>query len=101
MQIKGSNAKESKLKESRPKYLKPVDHKTPLSPYSNKPRKTSRKNEKKKYIKKKQNQKNSTPTTEDNAMEGEKKRNNHGDKKCYFCQKKSYFARNCPKYPKN
>ena len=96
VQTQSSTAKESKPEESKSKDLKPVNKKTPAPPHINKPRKTSRQDEKKEYLKKKWDGKNSTPATWDNAMEGEKKRNNQSNKKCYNCQKKGHFARNCP-----
>ena len=101
MQTQRLTAKKSKPKESRPKDFKPANGKTSAPPHTDKPKKTSRQNKKKEYLKKKQDRKNSTPATGDNAIEGEKKRNNRGDRKCYNCQKKSHFARNCPEPPKN
>ena len=101
VQTQGSTAKESKPKESRRKESKPTDRKTPAPPRTNEPEKTSCQDKKKEYLKKKRDQKNSIPATGDNAIEGEKKRNNRGDGKCYNCQKKDHFARNCPDLPKN
>ena len=101
VQTQGSTAKESKPEKSRPKELKPADGKTLAPPRTNEPKKTSRQNKKKEYLKKKRDRKNSTPATRDNAIEGEKKRNDQSDGKCYNCQKKSHFARNCPEPPKN
>ena len=101
VQTQGSTIKESKPKESRPKDSKPVNGKTPAPPRTNEPGKTSCQDKKKDYLKKKRDWKNSTPATGNNAIEDEKKRNNQGDKKCYNCQKKGYFAKNCPEPPKN
>ena len=101
VQTQGSTAKKSKPEESRPKDSKVADGKTPVLPRTYKPGKTSCQDKKKEYLKKKRDWKNSTPATGDNAIEDEKKRNDQGDKKCYNCQKKSYFARNCPKLLKN
>ena len=96
MQTQDLTAKESKPKESRPKDLKPADGKTLAPLRTNEPRKTSRQNKKKEYLKKKRDWKNSTPAAKDNAIEGEKKRNNQDNGKCYNCQKKGHFTRNCP-----
>ena len=101
MQTQSSTAKESKPKESRLKDLKPANRKIPALPCINEPRKTSCHDKKKEYCKKKRDRKNSTLATGDNAIKGEKKRNNQGDRKCYNCQKKGYFAKNCLKLPKN
>ena len=49
--------------------------KTPILSHINKLGKTSRQNKKKEYLKKKQDQKNFTPTTEDNAIKRKKKQN--------------------------
>ena len=101
VQTQGSIVKKSKPKESRPKDLKLANGKTPSLPCTNEPGKTFRQDKKKKYLKKKRDQQNSIPATGDNAIEGEKKRNNQGDGKCYNCQKKGHFARNYPEPPKN
>ena len=101
MQTQGSTTKKSKPEKFRPKDLKPANRKTPALPCTNEPRKTSRQDKKKCYLKKKRDRKNSIPAIKDNAIEGEKKWNNWGDGKCYNCQKKGYFARNCPETPKN
>ena len=76
VQTQGSTAKESKPKESRLKDSKLANGKTPALPRTNEPGKTSRQDKKKEYLKKKRDRKNSTPATKDNAIEGEKKRNN-------------------------
>ena len=75
MQTQGSIAKKLKPEESRPKDSKPADGKTLAPPRTNEPRKTFHQDKKKKYLKKKRDRKNSTPATGDNAIEGEKKRN--------------------------
>ena len=76
VQIQGSTAKKSKLKEFKPKDLKLANKKTPALLCCNKSRKTFYQDKKKEYFKKKRDQKNSTPAIEDNVIEGEKKRNN-------------------------
>ena len=101
VQTQGLTTKESKPKESRPKDSKPVNGKTPAPPRIYEPRKTSRENKKKEYLKKKRDRKNFIPATRDNAIEDEKKRNNRGYGKCYNCQKKGHFAKNCSELPKN
>ena len=101
VQTQGSTAKKCKPKESRPKDLKLANGKTPAPPCINEPEKISRQDKKKEYTKKKRDRKNSTPATRDNAIKGEKKQNDQGDEKCYNCQKKGHFARNCPESPKN
>ena len=100
VQTQDLTAKKSKPKESKPKDLKQADRKTPAPPRTNKPGKTSRQDKKKEYLKKMQDRKNPIPATENNAIEGKKKRNNWGNKKCYNCQKKGRFAWNYPKSPK-
>ena len=95
MQTQGLTTKESKSKESRPKDSKPANEKTLALPWINNPKNISCQDKKKKYLKKKQDRKNSTPATENNAIEDEKKQNDWRDRKYYHCQKKSYFAKNC------
>ena len=55
--------------------------------------------QKKKYQKKKHDQKNSSLTTRNNAIEGSGK-NKKDNKKCYNYLKKGYFAKNYFKTPK-
>ena len=76
VQTQSSIAKKSKPIKLRPKDLKLANKKTPAPPCINEPRKTLRQDKKKKYLKKKRDQKNFTPTIENNAIEDEKKRNN-------------------------
>ena len=76
VQTQSSTVKESKLKESRPKDSKPANKKTPTLPRTNEPGKISHQDKKKEYFKKKWDRKNSTSATRDNAIKGEKKRNN-------------------------
>ena len=76
MQIQSLTAKESKPKEFRPKDSKLAKEKISALPYNNESRKTFRLNNKKKYLNKKRDQKNSTSTIRNNAIKGEKKRNN-------------------------
>ena len=76
VQTQGSTAKKSKPKEFRPKDSKPANEKTPASPCTNKPEKTSCQDKKKEYFKKKRDWKNSTPVIGANAIEDKKKRNN-------------------------
>ena len=101
VQTQGSTVKESKPEKSRPKESKHADGKNPAPPRTNEPGKTSRQDKRKEYLKKKWDWKNSTPATRDNAIEGEKKRNDQSNKKCYNCQKKSHFVRNYLEPPKN
>ena len=85
MQTQDLTAKESKPKKSRPKDLKPADKKTPAPPCINEIEKTCHQDKKKKYFIKKRNRKNSTPAKSDNTIEGEKKQNDQGNRKCYNC----------------
>ena len=97
----GTTAKEPRTEESRSKEAKLTDG-PPRSEYAE-PGKTSRTNKRREYLekkKKKRDRKNNTPATGDNANEvGEKKKK--GDDRCYNCQKKGHFSRNCPEPPKN
>ena len=76
VQIQSSIAKKFKSKKSKPKDLKPAKGKTSVLLCTNEPEKTSCQDKKKKYRKKKQEQKNSISAIRNNAIEGEKKRNN-------------------------
>ena len=73
VKTQGLVVKESKLEESRPKNLKPINEKTPTPPHTKEPGKISCQDKKKKYFKKKRDQKNFTLAKGDNAIEGEKK----------------------------
>ena len=105
VQTQGFNTKESKPEEFRPKELKLAKGKTPTQPRSKftEPKKTFRTDKKKKYLKKKRDQKSNTLATGNNAnaIEDEKMRNNWGNERCYNCQKKRLFFKNCQKPPKN
>ena len=108
VQTQGSSYKDlPHTKESRPKEAKQADSKAPAPPRSEstEPEKTSRIDKRKEYLekkKKKRDRKNNTPATGDNANAvevGEKKK--RGNDRCYNCQKKGHFSRNCPEPPKN
>ena len=101
VQTQGTTAKEPRTKESRPKEAKSTDGKAPAPPRSDKLAKPNCKKKKREWLKKK---KDSTPATEDNAIEAQKKKRTPGNTSqvtCYNCQKKSHFANKCPKPPKN
>ena len=76
-------AKKSKPKESRLKDLKLANEKNSTLPRIDEPGKISYQDKKKEYFKKKRDRKNSTLAIKNNAIEGEKKRNNQGNEKCY------------------
>ena len=103
MYTQGTTAKKPRTKESRPKEAKSTD--APPRSESAEPGKTSRTDKRREYLekkKKKRDRKNNTPATGDNANAvevGEKKK--RGDDRCYNCQKKGHFSRNCPEPPKN
>ena len=102
----GFNTKESKPKESRPKKSKLAKIKTSAPPRSKyiEPGKSSCIDKKREYLKKKKDQKNNTPATGNNVNAGErseKKQNDQSDKRCYKCQKKGHFSKNCLEPPKN
>ena len=102
VQTQGTTAKEPRTEESRPKEAKSTD--TPPRSESAEPGKTSRTDKKREYLekKKKQDQKNNTPAAGDNANAvevGEKKKRD--DNRCYNCQKKGHFSRNCLEPQKN
>ena len=105
VQTQGTTAKEPHTEEPRPKEAKPTNGKNPARPRSDsaEPEKISRTDKKKEYFekkKKKWDRKNNTPATGDNANKiGEKKK--RSDDRCYNCQKKGHFSRNCPEPPKN
>ena len=106
VQTKGIIVKESKPKKSKLKESKLAKGKNPALPRSKsiKPGKISRTNKKSEYLKKKRDRKNNTSATRDNANGvegGEKKRNDRDNGRCYNCQKKGHFLKNCPKAPKN
>ena len=111
VQTQGSSHKKSpRIEESRPKEAKQVDGKAPALPRSKsiEAGKTSCTHKRKEFFekkKKKRDRKNNTPATEDNANDVEigekKKQDNRGDGRCYNCQKKGHFSRNCPEPPKN
>ena len=104
-QTQGTTAKKPRTKEFRPREAKLTDGKNLAPPRSKsvEPGKTSRIYKRREYLekkKKKRDWKNNTPATGNNANEvGEKKKK--GDDRCYNCQKKGHFSRNCPEPPKN
>ena len=101
VQTQGTTAKKPRTEESRPKEAKSTN--APPHSESTEPGKTSRTDKRREYLekkKKKRDRKNNTPATGDNANEiSEKKK--RGDDRCYNCQKKGHFSRNCPEPPKN
>ena len=111
MQTQGSSHKDSpRTKESRLQEAKQADGKAPAPPRSESTEagKTSHIDKKREFLekkKKKRDWKNNTLATGDNANDVEvgekKKRDNQGDGRCYNCQKKGHFSRNCPEPPKN
>ena len=101
MQTQGPTVKKSKSEEPRPKDSKPANGKTSALLRTIEPGKISRQDKKKEYLKKKRDRKNFTLAIKENAIEDEKKRNNQSDEKCYNCQKKSHFTRNCSESLKN
>ena len=105
VQTQGTTDKESKPEESRSKKAKLAESKNLALPQSEstEPDKTSHTDKKREYLKKKKkkrDRKNNILATRDNAnaveVSEKKKRDNRSDKKCYNCQKKSHFLRNCP-----
>ena len=76
IQTQDSTAKKSKPEEFRLKDSKLANEKTSTPPRIYKSGKISCQNKKKKYFKKKRDRKNSTLTTGDNAIKGEKKQIN-------------------------
>ena len=106
VQNQETTGKESKPEESKPKESKSAQSRNPAPPQFEftEPGKTSCIDKKKEYFKKKRDQKNNIPATGNNANVvevGEKKRNNWGNGKCYNCQKKGHFSKNCLKLSKN
>ena len=107
VQTQGIIGKKSKLEEFRPKKSKLAECKNSTPPHSKstKPGKTSRIDKRREYFKKKRDRKNNIPTIGDNANAIEvgekKKRDNQGNGRCYNCQKRGHFLKNCPEPPKN
>ena len=110
MQTQETTAKKLRTEESRPKEAKQADGKAPVPPRSEftKPGKTSHIDKRREYLekkKKKRDRKNNTPATGDNAnavkIGKKKKQDNRSDGRCYNCQKKGHFLKNCPKPLKN
>ena len=88
VQIQGTNTKETKFEESKPKELKSAKGKNPILPRSKstKPKKTFCTDKKREYLKKKREQKNNILAIGDNANAikgGEKKWNNQGNERYY------------------
>ena len=110
VQTQGIIAKEPHTKESRLKVTKQADGKAPAPPRSKsiEPGKTFRTDKRREYLekkKKKLDRKNNTPATGNNAnaikVGEKKKRDDQGDGRCYNCQKKGHFSRNCLEPSKN
>ena len=110
VQIQETTAKELHTEESRPKEAMQANGKAPAPPRSEftEPRKTSCIDKRREYFKKnkkKRDRKNNTSATGDNVNANEvgkkKKRDDQGDGRCYNCQKKGHFSRNCLEPPKN
>ena len=107
MQTQGTTAKKPRTKEFRLKEAKLTDGKNPALPRSKsaEPGKTSRTDKRREYLekkKKKPHRKNNTSATGDNANAIEVgKKQKQGNNRCYNCQKKGHFSRNCPEPPKN
>ena len=111
VQTQGSSHKDSpRTKKSRPKKAKQANDKAPVLPRSEstEAKKISHINKRREFLKKKKkkrDRKNNILETGDNANNVEvsekKKRDNRGDERCYNCQKKGYFARNCLEPLKN
>ena len=86
VQTRETTVKEPHTEELRPKVAKSTNNKATVLPRSNEAAKPNREKKKQEWLKK---NKDSTPVTGDNAIEGKKKRTsgNTSQVNCFNCQK--------------